>query len=227
MNRFHLSVRVLGPDDTGAFRALRLHALKTEGELFGPTFENEIVLPHEEWEARVTPTPDIRVFGLFDDDRDGLLVGFMRVGPWNKPGEDPSGQTALLGQAYVSHDYRNRRDADGQKLSAPLYAARDAWTRTRYKAAVTFIREDNQHSQAPHIKHGAKLLFQRVMDWPDRPPVLWNFYRIEFTQAAAALAHLERTHKDLSVLDPLPKDRSPSTQPAGDTQQQLWQQRCG
>jgi hypothetical protein len=225
MNKFNLSVRELGPDNASAFRALRLHALKTEGELFGPTYENEVALSHDEWVARVTPTPDIRVFGLFDNDRNGMLAGFMRAGPWNKPDEDPSGQTALWGQAYVLPSYRNRRDEDGQKLSAPLYAARAAWTQTRYKAAVTFIREDNERSQAPHVKHGAELAFKRIIPWPNREPVSWNFYRVEFTQAAAAtvqnaastLAHIEHIHDGLADAGPLPEDRICSALPPGDT----------
>lgn len=172
---FKLSVRQLDKGDASAFRAIRLKALQEEGEKFGPTYENEVRLTYAEWEARVTPTADTRVFGLFNNES---LVGIMRVARWD---EDPSGQTALWGQAYVLPEYRGRRDAAGEKFSAPLYAARTRFTfdeHPRYTSAVTFIRQDNEPSQKPHLKHGAEFLYSRTMDWPGREPVQWNFYRI-------------------------------------------------
>ena len=75
---FNLSVRQLGKGDAAAFRAIRLRALREEGEKFGPTFEAEAGLPYEEWVNRVTPTEDTRIFGLFDGED---LAGIMRVTP--------------------------------------------------------------------------------------------------------------------------------------------------
>ncbi len=198
---FNLSVRQLNAADANAFRALRLKALKEEGEKFGPTYEDEVRLTYEDWEKRVTPTADTRLFGLFDNDK---LVGAMRATLWE---EDASGQTALLGQAYVLPPYRNRKAPDGTKLTAPLYARRAEWTKTRYTSAVTYIRQDNPASQTPHLKHGAKLMFSRFIDWPGRVPVAWNFYRIAFDATAnqnqqAAPRFIEATH---AVLSPQPE----------------------
>jgi GNAT superfamily N-acetyltransferase len=175
---FVLAARELGPEDVEAFRAIRLEALRTEGELFGPTYEREVALSYEEWTRRVTPTVDTRVFGLF---RQRELVGIMRAMPWD---EDPMGCTALWGAAYVKPKYR------GQGLAMPLYAAREKWTRDHpeYTSAVLFIRQDNKRSQELHLKHGAKLMCERIMNWPDREPAAWNFYRVDFRKAEALAA---------------------------------------
>lgn len=165
--------RELGVGDASAFRALRLHALKTEGEKLGPRYEDEVRMSKEEWEARVTPTPDMRYFGLFDAQK---LVGAMRAAPWDG---DQSGQTALWGGAYVLPPYR------GQRLAKPLYEAREVWTRTRYKAAVLFIKADNDRSADIHKKHGAEYLKSEDMAWPGRPAEKWDWYRIPLAPKAA------------------------------------------
>ena len=171
-------VRGLGPSDLGAFRAVRLYALETEGELFGPTYENEVKLSYEAWEKRVTPTQDTQVFGLFCQNE---LVGTMRATFWD---EDPTGCTALWGGAYVKPRYR------GQQLAVPLYAAREQWTRNHptYTGAMIFIRQDNKRSQEIHLRHGAKMMFERVIYWPNREPVMWNFYRVDLRKTAALAA---------------------------------------
>ena len=171
----NLSVRQLGRGDAHAFRVIRLKALKEEGEKFGPTFESEAGLSEEEWEKRVTPTEDTRVFGLFDGED---LVGIVRVTQWD---EDPSGKTALWGQAYVLPQYRGRRDENGEKFTASLYAGRADFTfeqHPRYTSAVTFIRQDNTVSQDALSKYEKESMPSRLMNWPGREPVMWNFYRI-------------------------------------------------
>ncbi len=220
---FNLSVRQLDASDANAFRAIRLRALKEEGEKFGPTYENEVKLTYDEWEKRVTPTADTRLFGLFDANK---LVGVMRATLWD---EDATGKTALWGQAYVLPHYRGKRGHDGNKLTAPLYAARAEWTKTRYTSAVTYIRQDNAASQKPHLKHGAKLIFSRVINWPGRAPVPWNFYRITFdtTEALAVprqlttLRHIESAHALLSAEPAAPPEQRKIVSAAGLDKQKL------
>jgi hypothetical protein len=213
---FRLSVRQLDKGDASAFRALRLKALQQEGEKFGPTYENEVRLTYAAWEERVNPTADTRIFGLFNKES---LVGIMRVARWD---EDPSGKTALWGQAYVLPEYRGRRDATGEKFSAPLYEARARFTfdeHPRYTSAVTFIRQDNEPSQKPHLKHGAEFLYSRNMDWPGRAPVQWNFYRITAerhrdAQRTLALQHVTARQSDLGQAgEPLQPTNLPGHQP--------------
>ena len=170
------SVRVLDANDTNAFRFLRLHALKTEGELLGPAYEDEITMSYEQWKERVTPTEDMHCFGLFDRHN---LVGVMRVAPWEG---DVSGSTALWGGAYLKSEYR------GQNLAKPLYMEREKWTLAHpvYTSAVLFIKHDNDRSKAIHLRHGAELMFNRNMEWPHREPAVWNWYRVNFVKQEAA-----------------------------------------
>jgi GNAT superfamily N-acetyltransferase len=81
----------------------------------------------------------------------------------------------FVGMTYVLPKYR------GAGLSAQLYQAREEWTAQRYKRAVFFIREDNRRSQNIHLKHGARLIESTPNTWPDRPPMMWNWYEVRLT----------------------------------------------
>jgi GNAT superfamily N-acetyltransferase len=170
------TVRVLNADDAGAFRALRLHALKTEGEWLGPAYEDEVTIPYEQWREDVTPTEDMHYFGLFDRKK---LIGAMRAAPWD---EDNSRSTALWGRTYLLPEYRN------QGLAKPLYVMREQWTKehSRYTSAVLFIKHNNERSKNIHLRHGAELMCSRNMEWPHRPSSVWNWYRVILMKQEAA-----------------------------------------
>ena len=174
-NTKRYAVRVLDVKDVSAFRDLLLCAFKTEGEFLGPTYEDEVLKSDEQWRKKVSPTEHMHYFGLFDR---GDLIGVMKAAPWD---EDASGSTALWGCAYLKPEYR------GQKLAKLLYVAREAWTLKHpdYTSVVLFIRHDNNRSQSIHLRHGAQMLFSRIMEWPHRQPSVWNWYRVTFVKAVA------------------------------------------
>ena len=189
INSFDLSVRQLDKADASAFRALRLQLLREEGEKFGPTYEDEVALPYREWENRVTPTQDTRIFGLFDGD---ALVGITRVTKWEGDLAEPVGPTgriALWGQTGVLKYLRGQCDENGKKRTAPLYSIRGEVTfgELGYKQAVAFIKEDNLVSQTALTNFGAEFMYKRTMNWPGRPSAIWNFYRITKESYLAAV----------------------------------------
>ena len=93
----------------------------------------------------------------------GRLVGITRAMRSDE-------QTALWGMTYVLPEYR------GADLSAQLYQGREQWTAQRYQRAVFYIREENKRSQEIHTKHGARFTEAKPNPWPDRPPMIWNWY---------------------------------------------------
>jgi RimJ/RimL family protein N-acetyltransferase len=163
-----ITVRTLNESDAEALRDIRLHCLKTVGEFMGPTYESESKRTLDEWKAVARETTDKAVFGLFNGTQ---LIGIMRAMKYD---EDPSGQTALWGMTYLMPEYRSAG------IAAPLYKAREEWTKQRYNRAMFFIREDNQRSQEIHLKHGAEYICTRQMNWPDRPNVGWRWFEVNF-----------------------------------------------
>jgi RimJ/RimL family protein N-acetyltransferase len=160
-----ITVRTLNESDATALRNIRLYCLKTEGELMGPTYESEASKSLAEWRDAARETADKALFGMYDGDR---LIGIMRAMRYDD-------QTALWGMTYVLPEYR------GAGLSAPLYQARQEWSARRYKRAVFFIRADNKRSRDIHLKHGARFVETRPNSWPDRPPIMWNWYEVRLS----------------------------------------------
>lgn len=170
------TVRQLEAWDWPAFKAIRLQALTTDNDFIGIPYDQEAAMTDDQWEKRVTPTADMRYFGLFNH---GDLIGMMRCALWD---EDTSGRTALWGGAYIKPEYR------GQGLAKPLYMARAKWSATRYDNAVMYIKEDNARSAGIHLANGAEFAFSRVMERPDRPPALWHWYRVQLAQQKSLAA---------------------------------------
>lgn len=161
------AARELASTDSQKFKELRLKALKEEGHLFGPTYEEESKLPNKHWQQRCSKTNDHCYFGLFDR---GALIGMMMATKWDR---DNTGQTALWGGAYIRPEYR------GKKLAALMYKAREKWTKNHpsFKYAVFFIREGNRRSTEIHEKQGAVHISTEPLEWPDRPAVPWRWYK--------------------------------------------------
>lgn len=160
------TVRVLNAGDGNAFRAIRLEALKNEGQLFGPTYENEnAVTDTGWWNERCTETKESCFFGLFAN---GDLIGIMGAKKW---AQDDKGETALWWSAFLKKEYRS------QGLATPLYEAREQWTiEHQFKRAVFFILDGNQRSMDIHEKQGAQYTSTELMEWPDRPTLPWRWY---------------------------------------------------
>ncbi len=69
-----VEIRALGADDAGAFRAVRLRALRDHPEAFGSSFEEERALPEDE-AARRFRAAWIESGMMFGAVADGRLVG--------------------------------------------------------------------------------------------------------------------------------------------------------
>lgn len=68
-------IRALGPEDVGAFRDLRLEALRLSPEAFGSTYEVESTRPPEFFIQRLAGST---VFGGFDGDTLLGMAGFKQ-----------------------------------------------------------------------------------------------------------------------------------------------------
>jgi RimJ/RimL family protein N-acetyltransferase len=169
-----ITVRILTADDGAAFRNVRLEALKREGELFGPTFDNESKKTPQQWSDEAAATPDKAIFGLFHGQQ---LIGITRA---KRDDDDPTGATTLWGATYLKPAYR------GQGIAAGLYRARMEWTQQhpRYTTARCFILPDNLRSIHNIEQQGAVLTASKPIDWPDRPARDWNWYEIPIVKEA-------------------------------------------
>lgn len=160
--------RALNANDVTAFRAIRLEALQIDGNIIGPSYEEENKLTDDQWRQRCTETNDSCFFGLFDQDQ---LIGIMSAKKWD---EDKEGRTVLWGSTYLKSEYR------GRKIAEKLYKVRLEWTKrnpNQFRRAVFFIHEENIRSREIHEKQGAKYMFTKSMQWWASGPIaLWHWY---------------------------------------------------
>lgn len=56
------------------YKALRLHALKTDPKAFGSTYEREVAFEDEEWLKRLTNTDAITIVAVQDRELIGTLT---------------------------------------------------------------------------------------------------------------------------------------------------------
>jgi RimJ/RimL family protein N-acetyltransferase len=69
-------IRLLEPSDAPAFQELRLHALASNPEAFGASYEEEASLPIEIVRSRLSPSGPNAVFGAYAGDRLVGMAGF-------------------------------------------------------------------------------------------------------------------------------------------------------
>ncbi len=164
-----ISVRALNERDGNAFKAIRLEALRNEGNYFGTSYEEERKMIAEQWRRRCKRTGDQCLFGLFHDDN---LVGIMAATKWSG---DPEGKTVLWGSAYVRGVHR------GKGLAAPLYEARRDWSiqNPNFDQAVFFIRDGNERSTEIHKKQGAEHTHDEPKRWADGTVAVAHWYKVQ------------------------------------------------
>ena len=68
-------IRALGPEDVGAFREIRLEALRLSPEAFGSTYERESVQPPEFFAGRLVSST---IFGGFEGETLLGIAGFKQ-----------------------------------------------------------------------------------------------------------------------------------------------------
>lgn len=157
--RARLAARPLHAGHGEAFRILRLEALQHSGNYLS-LFKEEHKHTAAQWRQRCLDAHHHRVFGLFDGER---LLGALAAMKWDDPEwpDEEKGHTVLWGSAYLTPACR------GQKMMAPLYQAREEWTKERFRRAVFFIREGNTRAVEIHEKRGAQFLYAKPMRWAD------------------------------------------------------------
>jgi len=160
------NVRILTSSDSEAFRALRLEAVQSFGEIFANYYRNMEARQDDFWRRFCTETEDQCLFGLFGENK---LIGVVGVEKWDK---DETGKAALWTYAYLKPEYR------GRQLASALYRAREEWTKrhSRYERAVLSIQEESVRSIEIHERHGARYLYTEQMRWYDGPPAPWRWY---------------------------------------------------
>lgn len=140
--------RVLGPDDAGEYRQLRLEALTGEDRCFFTADpEEEKSRSAQGWRDFCVETNERAVTGAFREQR---LVAILSVTRW---AEDPSGKTAYYGGAYVSPDARH------SKAIGALILLQDAWARINGYLRVTFtIRAEKEAFIERQVLGGARIV---------------------------------------------------------------------
>lgn len=73
-----MTIRFLDINDVYDFRELRIKGLQTDPTAFGSTYEREINLPLEKFEARLEHSPDQFTVGCFDRNKLICTASFIR-----------------------------------------------------------------------------------------------------------------------------------------------------
>lgn len=151
-----IDVRALLPADWAAYKAMRLHALRTEEGLFFSAYEAEQGLTDDEWRER-TQNPNRQMFGVFDGER---LIGITGV---QTARGDASGASAMLISSYLLPEYR------GRGITRLMYDARLAWIRAqgRYTRVEVSHRRSNEPSMRAIRRAGFVPTTAAAMTWPD------------------------------------------------------------
>lgn len=101
-----VAIRILGPDDAGAFQTLRLRGLRESPGAFGSTLEEEVGRSIEEVAERLVESraaPRRATFGAFDEN--GALIGVVAL---VQQGYLKSRHKASVFAMYVAPDARGR-----------------------------------------------------------------------------------------------------------------------
>lgn len=116
-----VEIRALGEEDAGAFRALRLRALRDHPEAFGSSYEETRALPPEEWERRFRSdwVEGGVMFGAFVG---GRLVGTVGVA---RATREKQRHRAGIRSVYVAPEARGR--GIGAALMAAAIGQARAW----------------------------------------------------------------------------------------------------
>jgi len=149
-----------------ALNALRLESLLRAGSVMRGSLNDEREMHFGYWRDICERKERHFRGGLFVDDRD--LVGTMTARPW---GEDKT--IAMWGGAYVSEELRQNGlpQPDGavqrEGLAAPLYKAREDWTRSHFRAAVLYVRAVNKKVLKIQINRGAEIIREEMRPYAD------------------------------------------------------------
>lgn len=153
------TVRRVRPDDWAPFKALRLAALLDSPENFGSTYEDTVLLPDAEWQARTEKNASAAdwAFYVAVDDVSGEFAGMWGVIPHpSRPA------TAWVVGVYVASGAR------GTDVATRLNDACVAFARTtEAKELILHVRDDNGRARRFYERCGWVLTGESELDEKD------------------------------------------------------------
>ena len=146
----------LTPDHWQEFRALRIHALKTEKHLLYGDDEEYSQRPKEYWTALLN-NPDTQIFGIILNNK---LIATAAVFPY---WEDDTGDVGYLSWNYVLPKFRKKGYGE------LLIHFRIKWAKYEraYKKLIGSFRHTNIASQKNCKKIGFEYTHSVMTEWPD------------------------------------------------------------
>lgn len=170
-----LHIRQLDAQDWQAFKAIRLHALKTEAGKFGSNFALENGFSDQQWKDKLS-TPVAAFFGLFDA---GKLVGITGAA---RQDYNSQSTTAILIASYLYPEYRR------QGHSKKFYEARLAWISRQPGIVAVLVshRKSNEASRRANQAYGFVQTHEEMKLWPDGTSEGDVFYKLDITSRKEA-----------------------------------------
>lgn len=170
-----LHIRQLHVDDWQAFKAIRLHALKTEAGKFGSNFALEDGFSDQQWQDKLT-TSAAAFFGLFDE---GRLIGITGAA---RQDYNPQSTTGILIASYLYPEYRR------QGHSRKFYDARLMWLSNQSGVATVLVshRKSNEASRRANQAYGFIETHEEMKLWPDGTSEGDVFYKLDLASRKEA-----------------------------------------
>lgn len=137
-----ICIRPFASTEWEAIRDIRLRALKSDEDMFLPSYAEALGYHEEHWK-RLAAQETSCIFGLYDG---ATLIGLTCI---YRDKDDPSGRTANLAMSFIERPYR------GKGLSRLLYDARLAWAKDNGVVRIRVShREGNAASRAAILAYG-------------------------------------------------------------------------
>ncbi len=152
-NMDEYTLQRLLPSQWEEYKAIRLEALKTNPEMFGSSYESEVVYSQHDW-ISLLEKETRAIFALYHTNS---LVGLCGVALKK---DEPS--KAILFSSFIKMPHR------GKGLSKLFYQARINWARQKNCSAIVVShRVGNELSKAANQRFGFKYTHTKEVTWPD------------------------------------------------------------
>ncbi len=171
MDKSHIYIRSLTPEDWEEFRSIRIRSLTMHAGYFLGKLDEVNELPDEYWKETLDGNGK-QVFGLFDKN---VLIGITAIFTWL---EDPTGKTGVMAMSFIEPPYRNKG------YSNFFYKARIDYAKnnSKWDKLVIGHREGNEPVRKAVIKYGFEFLDTENIDWPDGTLDIEYRYELDLTR---------------------------------------------